>query len=225
MNPEGVFETKTIRQLGRLAVTVMLAVALAGCNVQQKLEAYVRGTPAQQSALHEEFIAYVHSDNGASAMGPLALYMDVGQYLDLLVDHHSMMRYTVGVYLALDPNAALYFQTVASAGLFPISRSRLDEYIAAGDLFVRNLRTRPENRYLAERELLFLKRTGSVAMDRSGDFNKVLDLIRDGDRFLQFLTDDDYAREVMADIRGRLPSQVTIYEPLPQSSITPGTGS
>lgn len=223
------------RALGVLA----LALPLAACDVaMNSMVAYYDLPPAER----QEFIRQTFGEgkqigafiSGEMILGTAALYVSFDEFRALIVDEESLFRYGLGLYLARFPTTTYEEITRQTTNLITgenfISREQFDFYRGWGMAYYDELRSRPENRYLVEREELFRKRVQPMEQEmKEIGIGPYLELIRDTDQFNELLTDDNFARNWL--VRA-------LDEPRPrrsgnwpgtlgpvQTPVSPGTGS
>lgn len=186
---------KTWRRLAVLA----LALPLVACDVgMNSMVAYYDLPPAER----QEFIRQTFGEgkqigafiSGEMILGTSALYISFDEFRALVVDEESLLRYGLGLYLARFPDITYeWLPPLVREGITP---DRFNFYRAWGLDFLDELQSRPENRYLVEREELFRKRVNPTTEEmQEVTISSYLELIRDTDQFNELLTDDKFARD------------------------------
>lgn len=223
------------RALGVLA----LALPLAACDVAiNSMVAYYDLPPAER----QEFIRQTFGEgkqigsfiSGEMILGTAALYVSFDEFRALIVDEESLYRYGLGLYLARFPTTTYEQFTRETTNLITgetfISREQFDFYRGWGMVYYDEIRSRPENRYLVEREELFRKRVQPTEQEmKELGIYPYIELIHDTDKLNKLLTDDRFAQDWL--IRA-------LDEPKPRSSgnwpgmlgpvqtpVSPGTAS
>lgn len=230
------FTKSAWRALGVLA----LALPLAACDVaMNSFTLYFDQTPEKRQAFidatFKEGKQLQFFVSGEMILGTAALYVSFDEFRALIVDEESLFRYGLGLYLARFPTTTYEEISRQTAGLPDrernfISREQFDFYRGWGMAYYDELQSRPENRYIVEREELFRKRVQPTEQEmKEIGIGPYLELIRDTDQFNELLTDDTFARNWL--IRA-------LDEPQPrrsgnwpgmlgpvQTPVSPGTGS
>lgn len=196
----------TIKKAWRVLAVLALALPLAACDVaMNSFAAYFDQSPAGRQAFidrtFKEGKQLQFFISGEMILGTAALYVSFDEFRKLVVDEESLLRYGLGLYLARFPTTTYEeikrnTTTLKSRETDFISREQFDFYRGWGMAYYDEVRSRPENRYLVEREELFRKRVQPTEQEmKELGIYPYLELIRDTDQFNKLLTDDRFARD------------------------------
>ena len=225
------------RTLAMALVAVALAGTLAACTQSDMQFAMV----LEYSKLTDEekagYLARMQRtarDSPGLRMGLLhtnGLYIDWNEYIDrVFASEENFLKYGVGLALAMHPEITFKQVTQLAPGLAEVAtEADFNYYRYTGYEYYVDMRSRPENRYLAEREALFLARAGidvsGLRMRRDGD--AYIALLRDDDAFQRFLTDEGFANVWLSQHRNNTKDAPWLVRDLGPAfqGVTPATGS
>ena len=164
-------------------------------------------------------------------LGINAIFVSGDELRALVKDEEGFLRYVVGPYLAANPHIT-YEKFLREANLvgkhdISITAEQFAAYRYQGFVWIESVKARPENRVLAERTELFLKRSGLTDLS-DVSAKHLLPLLMDDEALEKFLTDDDFARLTMEEfaMRSELEPMDVIWNlGPPYTGVTPGTAS
>lgn len=189
----------TIKKAWRVLAVLALALPLTACDLAMNSFAAYYDVPQEQ---REEFIRVTFAEgkqidafiSGEMILGTAALYVSFDEYRRLIVDEESLLRYGLGLYLARFPDTT--YEELPVQAKDNISREQFSFYRGWGIAYYDEIRSRPENLYLVEREELFRKRVNPTSREmKEVGILAYIELIRDTDQLNKLLTDDRFARD------------------------------
>lgn len=213
----------------------MVGIVLAGCEVtsmgylvsgfaniesKEDLENYV-----QRAFVRNEYTGIFDARSGTLSTDEL--YVSWDEFRSFIVDGDTFLKYGLGLILTRYPNATyedlkLGRNSKASPLEDVISPEEFAYYRLWGQTYLEQIKSRPGNAWLAEREALFEARAkGDPAFYLSAD--DYIALIKDDVAFTRFLTDNNYAAAILSKDRH---DQVYPHQLGPiYTGVTPGTAS
>lgn len=222
-------------RIARIAAVAFVALAVTGCDdltgnqmllgfasieSREELEGYV-----QRAFVRNEYTGAFSARNGT--LSTAELYVTWDEFRALIVDSDSFLKYGVGLLLTRYPNTTYDQLRAARDPAFGpvedlISLEEFDYSRLWGQTYLDQIKSRPENAYLVERERLFLERARRQpwTLLSGQDYRE---LLRDDESFAKFLTDDSYAVTILSK-NLREPLEARKLGPI-YTGVTPGTAS
>lgn len=206
----------------RATSTGYIFSGLANIKSKAEVEDFV-----QRAFVRNEYTGFFTAREGT--LGTDELYVSWDEYRSLIVDTDSFLKYGLGLVLARYPKLTYdEFRSRQSMSAFPleelISSQEFDYYRIWGQTYLEQIKSRPGNAYLVEREALFRARAGREPHELLTG-NAYVALLRDDAKFERFLTDNAFATEFLN--RFRISEDAIDPKKLGPvyTGVPPGTGS
>lgn len=215
----------------------LIALVVVGCQATSTGYIFSGLANVKSKAEVEDFVqrAFVRNEPTGffpareGTLGTDELYVSWDEYRSLIVDTDSFMKYGLGLILARYPKLTYdEFRSRQFGSGFPleefVSSQKFDYYRIWGKTYLEQIKSRPGNAYLVEREALFRARAGREPHELLTG-NAYVALLTDEAKFTRFLTDNAFAAEFLNTFRITKdaidPKKLgPIY-----TGVTPGTGS
>lgn len=222
-------------RIGQLVATALLALALTGCEDLATTQMLSGLANIESKTELDDFVqrAFVRGDYTGvfgvrtGILSTAELYVSWDEFRALIVDTDSFLKYGLGLIMTRYPELTYDdLRNARSDSRFPaeevITPEEFEYYRIWGQTYLDQIKSRPENAYLIEREQLFMARAKRDPwLLLSGlDYSN---LLRDDEMFVRFLTDDRFAATLLSK---NLEESFDPEDLGPiYTGVTPGTGS